>query len=570
MKRRDKEANFLIIILIIIFLIIKIYRNVYVMSMFYNILLPALLGIVIMLIVVITLRKAKRGGILGLIELRENIFLLNLSGRSYIAASFLITPLGNAPAEPAAFDVEKITSVLADLDVNIALTVSGARGRMSIGDEMRYSMVGVLWKRVSSVSSDSELLDNSIRVITRIMESDGFEVKRTKLDKEYIAGIISLHQRARTFEEKLSLKVPSFSSEEESSLSVEPGIEVKDLLRHMLVVGSTGSGKTTTVKRILSDLWTKYGVKFVVLDYHNEYANLVASLGGRVLEPEDFSINVLKGIGRMEKEELYNLVESFRVIFDLTPPQEFMLLEALGRIKIKANAMKSEPTLEELLDEVSQIEVRSQPEYDTKAALLRKLYLISESSSVLSNERLSLSDMDSPVAIELGMLKTDLGRNLYAHFFLKRIYDEFRLLKQYSMPELVIVLEEAERTIPNLGQERMTIAERVIAEMRKFGISVIVVAQSPRNISQYIIQNTGTKIVHQLGGSDDINPIRSFLGTDQKAIQEVSNRIGRLRRGEFIAITEKRSFQGRTYPTEFELDLSLDEVKQRAIISALK
>jgi DNA helicase HerA-like ATPase len=272
----------------------------------------------------------------------------------------------------------------------------------------------------------------------------------------------------------------------------------------------------------------------------------------------------------MEKEELYNLVESFRVIFDLTPPQEFMLLEALGRIKIKASAMKSEPTLEELLDEVSQIEVRSQPEYDTKAALLRKLYLISESSSVLSNERLNLSDMDSPVAIELGMLKTDLGRNLYAHFFLKRIYDEFRLLKQYSMPELVIVLEEAERTIPNLGQERMTIAERVIAEMRKFGISVVVVAQSPRNISQYIIQNTGTKIVHQLGGSDDINPIRSFLGTDQKAIQEVSNRIGRLRRGEFIAITEKRSFQGRTYPTEFELDLSLDEAKQRAIISALK
>jgi len=478
--------------------------------------------------------------------------------------------LGNAPAEPAAFDVEKIASVLSDLDVNIALTVSGAKGRMSIGDEMRYSMVGVLWKRVSSVSSDSELLDNSIRVITRIMESDGFEVKRAKLDKEYIAGIISLHQRAGTFEEKLSLKVPSFSSEEESSLSVEPGIEVKDLLRHMLVVGSTGSGKTTTVKRILSDLWTKYGVKFVVLDYHNEYANLVASLGGRVLEPEDFSINVLKGIGRMEKEELYNLVESFRVIFDLTPPQEFMLLEALGRIKIKASAMKSEPTLEELLDEVSQIEVRSQPEYDTKAALLRKLYLISESSSVLSNERLSLSDMDSPVAIELGMLKTDLGRNLYAHFFLKRIYDEFRLLKQYSMPELVIVLEEAERTIPNLGQERMTIAERVIAEMRKFGISVVVVAQSPRNISQYIIQNTGTKIVHQLGGSDDINPIRSFLGTDQKAIQEVSNRIGRLRRGEFIAITEKRSFQGRTYPTEFELDLSLDEAKQRAIISALK
>ncbi len=288
-----------------------------------------------------------------------------------------------------------------------------------------------------------------------------------------------------------------------------------------------------------------------------------------MLEPEDFSINVLKGIAGMEREELYNLVESFRVIFDLTPPQEFMLLEALGRIKMKASAMRSEPTLEELLDEVSQIEVRSQPEYETKAALLRKLYLISESSSVLSNEKLSLSSIDSPVAIELGNLKTDLGRNLYVHFFLKRVYDEFRLLKQYNMPELVIVLEEAERTIPNMGQERMTIAERVIAEMRKFGISVIVVAQSPRNISQYIIQNTGTKIVHQLGGSDDINPIKSFLGADQKTVQEVSNKIGRLRRGEFIAITERKSLYGRTAPTDFELDLGADETAQ-VVISALK
>ncbi|MGB9631392.1 MAG: ATP-binding protein, partial [Candidatus Methanodesulfokora sp.] len=475
---------------------------------------------------------------------------------------------GSAPVESAVLDVEKIASVLSDLDVNIALTVSGVRRGLPIGDETRYSMTGVLWRRVSSISSDAELLDNSIKVIARMMESDGFEVRRTRLDKEYIAGIISLHH-VRQFEERPSLKVPSFSSGGESALSVEPGIEVKDLLRHMLVVGSTGSGKTTTVKKILADLWTIYGIEFVVLDYHNEYANLVASLGGRVLEPEDFSINVLKGIAGMEREELYNLVESFRVIFDLTPPQEFMLLEALGRIKMKASAMKSEPTLEELLDEVSQIEVRSQPEYETKAALLRKLYLISESSSVLSNEKLSLSSIDSPVAIELGNLKTDLGRNLYVHFFLKRVYDEFRLLKQYNMPELVIVLEEAERTIPNMGQERMTIAERVIAEMRKFGISVIVVAQSPRNISQYIIQNTGTKIVHQLGGSDDINPIKSFLGADQKTVQEVSNKIGRLRRGEFIAITERKSLYSRTAPTDFELDLGADETAQ-VVISALK
>ncbi|MGC9020555.1 MAG: ATP-binding protein [Candidatus Methanodesulfokora sp.] len=567
-KSRDKEVNFLIITLIVIFMLIKLYKNIYVIRMLYNSSLIMILGVLIVAIIILHRMRNKRN-VLGLTELRESIFLLNLSGRSYVAASFLITPSGgSAPVESAVLDVEKIASVLSDLDVNIALTVSGVRRGLPIGDETKYSMTGVLWRRVSSISSDAELLDNSIKVIARMMESDGFEVRRTRLDKEYIAGIISLHH-VRQFEERPSLKVPSFSSGGENTLSIEPGIEVKDLLRHMLVVGSTGSGKTTTVKKILADLWTIYGIEFVVLDYHNEYANLVASLGGRVLEPEDFSINVLKGIAGMEREELYNLVESFRVIFDLTPPQEFMLLEALGRIKMKASAMRSEPTLEELLDEVSQIEVRSQPEYETKAALLRKLYLISESSPVLSNEKLSLSSIDSPVAIELGNLKTDLGRNLYVHFFLKRVYDEFRLLKQYNMPELVIVLEEAERTIPNMGQERMTIAERVIAEMRKFGISVIVVAQSPRNISQYIIQNTGTKIVHQLGGSDDINPIKSFLGADQKTVQEVSNKIGRLRRGEFIAITERKSLYGRTAPTDFELDLGADETAQ-VVISALK
>ena len=568
-RSRDKEINLLIITLIVILILIKIYRNVYIVNMLYNSLPIVVFGSILALTVIIVLPKMKNKiGTSGLIELRENIFLFNLSGRSYVAASFLIIPSeGNASAESTVLDVERIASVLSDLDVNIALTVSSIRRRLPIGNETKYSMTGVLWRRVSSISSDAELLDNSIRVIARIAESDGFEVKRTRLDKEYIAGIISLHHGIKAFEEKPSLKVPNFNPEGESSLTVEPGIEIKDLLRHVLIVGSTGSGKTTTVKKILADLWTMYGVRSVVLDYHNEYANLVASLGGRVLEPEDFSINVLRGIDKMEKEELYNLVESFRVIFDLTPPQEFMLLEALGRIKMRAAAMKSEPTLEELLDEVSQIEVKSQSEYETKAALLRKLYLISESSHVLSNERLSLSGIDSPIAVELGMLKTDLGRNLYVHFFLKRIYDEFRLLKQYNMPELVVVLEEAERTIPNIGQERMTIAERVIAEMRKFGISVIVVAQSPRNISQYIIQNTGTKIVHQLGGSDDISPIRNFLGADQRAVQESANRIGKLKRGEFIVISEKKSFYGRIVPTDFELDLGDDKTAQTIIVT---
>jgi len=60
------------------------------------------------------------------------------------------------------------------------------------------------------------------------------------------------------------------------------------------------------------------------------------------------------------------------------------------------------------------------------------------------------------------------------------------------------------------------------------------------------------------------------LGADQRTIQGVSNRIGRLRRGEFIAIAERRSFQGRTSPTEFEIDLSADEAIQKAVASALK
>ena len=57
------------------------------------------------------------------------------------------------------------------------------------------------------------------------------------------------------------------------------GFSLKDLAKHMLVVGTPGSGKTTFSVSLLDRLWKKYHVPFLVIEpAKNEYRALVQSI----------------------------------------------------------------------------------------------------------------------------------------------------------------------------------------------------------------------------------------------------------------------------------------------------
>ena len=57
------------------------------------------------------------------------------------------------------------------------------------------------------------------------------------------------------------------------------GLSLKDLAKHMLIVGTPGSGKTTFSVGLLDRLWKEHHIPFLVIEpAKNEYRALVQSI----------------------------------------------------------------------------------------------------------------------------------------------------------------------------------------------------------------------------------------------------------------------------------------------------
>ena len=64
-----------------------------------------------------------------------------------------------------------------------------------------------------------------------------------------------------------------------SSLNNNIGIQLKDLAKHMLIVGTPGSGKTTFSVSLLDRLWKEHNIPFLVIEpAKNEYRALIQSI----------------------------------------------------------------------------------------------------------------------------------------------------------------------------------------------------------------------------------------------------------------------------------------------------
>jgi len=69
------------------------------------------------------------------------------------------------------------------------------------------------------------------------------------------------------------------------------GFTLEDLARNLLVVGLVGTGKTTLVKRLLSEAFRR-GVGFLVFDWEGEYVDLALLAGARVVEWSSVGLDI--------------------------------------------------------------------------------------------------------------------------------------------------------------------------------------------------------------------------------------------------------------------------------------
>ena len=351
-----------------------------------------------------------------------------------------------------------------------------------------------------------------------------------------------------------------------------------DLARHTFVCGITGSGKTTTVKRIIDQAQKPF---LVIESAKTEYRNIKLGDGSSPIvytlgrpELNCISLNpfyIQNGISPQMHIDL--LKDLFNASFSFYGPMPYILEKCLQNIyknkgwnltlgyhpylannsnmqdffdadytdrkyEVKSHKYLF-PTMQDLKDEVERY-VEQEMNYEgevagnIKTAIKARLEsLCSGSKGFMFNthEYLNMEELlNSKAVFELEGLADDADKafavglliifvNEYRQKCGKRKSDESPLAH-------LLVIEEAHRLLKNtstesvsedMGNPKGKAVEHftnMIAEMRSYGQGVIVAEQIPSKLAPDVIKNSSNKIVQRLVAIDDQNIMANTIGID--------------------------------------------------------
>ncbi len=297
-------------------------------------------------------------------------------------------------------------------------------------------------------------------------------------------------------------------------------LQIADLKRHAVILGMTGSGKSTTGSNVVRQV-AEAGLPVLVLDWHNEYGAMISKCGGRVVAPgrDGFSLNPIEpDEGTEPAEHIAMVSDIFSDIYHFTHPQAYMFRNALQK-RISESAVEEVPNLSALVKTIEGYPLRSAYDNETKVALLRRLVPLTQGQAGKALGGASTVKLDEllgqAVCVELGHLRDIQSRAIFSDVLLKMIYE--RSVTRKADLEHLIVVEEARNIAPaRRPEDPPSVGERMISELRKFGEAMLFIAQFPSQVAPEIIKNSGTKIVHRIDWPEDVSLIGESMGLDQK------------------------------------------------------
>ena len=362
-------------------------------------------------------------------------------------------------------------------------------------------------------------------------------------------------------------------------LSQRYRLGLENLPKHLAVFGLTGSGKTNTVHNLLTQLWEKHQIPFMVIepakaDYRalaqsdalkNDLLIISAGVDQTSvcplrLNPFYFDpgkdndanrVHVLTHIDRLKA--------TFNASFPMYASMPYILEEAileiyrergwdLGRsVNRYVDIYKDDfsayvPTVQDLYLKVDMIVKKKgyfqEQQMNIQAALKARLSsLMVGSKGSMLNTLYSIPAKDlfeKPVVIELENMGDDDEKAFVMGLLVSKLY-EYRktTASKGNVLKHVLVIEEAHRLLANIPDSaNMEVANvkgkavsafvDMLSEIRAFGQSVFVIDQLPSRVSPNIVKGTGAKIVHRLLAKDDREAVGWTMGMNDDQINDLS------------------------------------------------
>ena len=267
---------------------------------------------------------------------------------------------------------------------------------------------------------------------------------------------------------------------------------LKILPGHIVIYGKTGSGKSNTAKLIASKVSKKIPV--LILDWAGEYE---LEKFERLIPGDNFQVNPLEHVYGDLNEHIDFLVDLFGDVFQFSDPMRFMFRRALNQLFSEDTG----PTLTRFLEKLDAIPLKSYYDHETKMAIRRRLAHLVEGRALrtFSDSSHSMKYLfSSNIIIDLSVFRSVHVKILFTLILLKILYDYVVSRKRFSEKvKHVVIIEEAYNVIPYRRLDYLpTIGERLFAELRKYGVCLIAVSQSPIETSWSLAKNARVVIIH--------------------------------------------------------------------------
>jgi len=354
------------------------------------------------------------------------------------------------------------------------------------------------------------------------------------------------------------------------TLDIDVNLNKDDLNKHIFITGVTGSGKTTTCHKILYSS----NMPFLVIEpAKTEYRVLaqeddilVFTLGNENIAP--FRLNPFEFL---EGENISSRVDMIKAAiessFDMEAAIPQIIETAIYRsyedygwdiglnenLKIQNPFEKNKnsfPLLEDVILNVEKVveeqnfDERLKKDYIASIKARLQSLMIGTKRYMLNSERsFNFKELlDKKVIIELEDIKNPNEKAFIIGLILINLNEALKS-KHKENPDFkhITLIEEAHRLLskyePGDSLNKKSAIESftdMLAEVRKYGESLIIVDQIPNKLTPEVLKNTNTKIVHRIFAQDD----KEAIGNTMALEDEQKNFLSRLEVGRAVIFNQ--------------------------------
>ncbi|WP_337102113.1 ATP-binding protein [Paenibacillus sp. YIM B09110] len=381
-------------------------------------------------------------------------------------------------------------------------------------------------------------------------------------------------------------------------------IDKEVMNKHIFVTGVTGSGKTTTCQKLLLESEMPF---LVIEPAKTEYRIMrravdslyIFTLGHNTVAP--FRLNPFEFFPHESITSRVDMIKAaIEASFDMEAaiPQiiETAIYECYKdygwNIALNKNTRFSDPfadgvyafpTLSDLIEKVESV-VRDQGfderlKNDYIGSIRARLQgLLVGAKGLMLNTKRSIDFnwlSEQRVILELEEIKSGSEKSLIMGFVLMNLVEVLKgKHKKGERPRHITLLEEAHRLLSKYSpgdsmnkKQGVEVFTDMLAEVRKYGESLIIVDQIPSKLTPEVLKNTNTKIVHKLFAQDD----KEVIGNTMALQEEQRNFLSHLDVGRAIVFTQgwSKAVQVAIEPatdTTSETNIAEAELREQALL----